>query len=310
MQNNNKKRGATLLIIVIFFFSITMIILASATSSVLLGASAHRAHTNSKFAYVASESIMEDALYRIINNQTLSASETLSLNGATGKVDVVTISASEKDLYATGSSSARVNKQYLKTIKTGGIISLNYAVQSGDSGVSLLDSSTIIGDTFASGAVTGMSMNTVSGNLTIASPISPDTTVQSTGCVQDEMPGKVSPNIDYAQSFIPATTDKITKVSLYIKRVGSPSTQAVKIVSDYFGSPSTTPIVSTVLSFSSATTNYSWVEITFATPPTLTAGTRYWIVLDAGVDASNYWYWCRTTAKGGSIFGRRQHFLV
>ncbi len=295
MKMCNKKSGATLLIVVIFFFSITMIILASATSSALAGASAHRAHTSSKFAYVASESIMEDAFYRIYNNQMISATESLSLNGASGSVNGVNISASEIDLYATGLASERVRKQYLKTTKTGGILSLNYAVQAGDTGATLSAGSSVFGNVFASGVIAGAN-TPVMGSVTIASPFSPDVNVESTGCVVDEMPGQLNPKIDYAQSFVPTSTEAFAKVSLYIKKVGAPATQSVKIVSDSVGSPSATALATTVLNAASAGTSYGWVDITFATPPTLATGTRYWIVLDAGTDASNYWYWCRSSS--------------
>ncbi len=302
MKHAQKEKGAVLMIIVVFFFSISLILLGSATSSVLGEVGTHRALASSKHAHFASEASIEDALYRVINDQLLSDTEILKLNGGTSTLSVITISPTEKDFYSTGIASARTYKQYVKAKKTGGIVSLNYAVQTGDGGGTFAAGSRVTGNTFSSGAITG-SGTQFNGNLIIASPISSDPLVQSTACDVDEIVGKANPNIDYAQSFVPNTTDTLAKISLYLKRVGSPATQTVKITSNYSSSPSTTTISSTVLNYASASTNYGWVDITFATPPSLNAGTTYWVVLDTTLDVNNYWTWCRSTSDsyGGAL---------
>ena len=94
-----------------------------------------------------------------------------------------------------------------------------------------------------------------------------------------------------AQSFTPATTISVSKVSLYMlcstANWGSNCGElTVKLQTDNAGSPSGTTLATTVLPNGSATQVDSWVDINFPEYPTLTGGTKYWIVTE-GVRTSS-----------------------
>ena len=109
--------------------------------------------------------------------------------------------------------------------------------------------------------------------------------------------------LDVAQSFQLATStaSAVRRVSLYIKKVGTPSDITVRIMKDEGGRPGDSGsdvLASGTLSASAVTTNYGWVDISFTTNPTLNPGTTYWIMTDTSLDNNNYWVWGLDSAGG------------
>ncbi|MEK7493813.1 MAG: hypothetical protein AAB630_01515, partial [Patescibacteria group bacterium] len=108
-------------------------------------------------------------------------------------------------------------------------------------------------------------------------------------CADDACtPGGVQ--ADAAQSFQPSADSPITKVSLYLKKVGSPPDATMRIIDDVSGAPGSAGDVVTTgtMNASSVGTTYAWIDVGFSTNPTLNNTQTYWIVLDGGNDASNY----------------------
>ena len=109
--------------------------------------------------------------------------------------------------------------------------------------------------------------------------------------------------LDVAQSFQLATStaSAVRRVSLYIKKVGSPSDITVRIMQDEGGRPGDSSgdiRASGTLSASAVTANYGWVDVSFTTNPTLNPGTTYWIMTDTSLDNNNYWAWGLDSAGG------------
>jgi len=106
-----------------------------------------------------------------------------------------------------------------------------------------------------------------------------------------------------SQGFKCKTSSTVTKVKLWLKKVGTPAgtdTITLEIQSDASGVPSGTEVtngVATAIDISDTatlvTTEYSWVTFTFSTNPTLVAGTQYHLVLTGAfdIDGTNYVYW-------------------
>jgi len=131
-----------------------------------------------------------------------------------------------------------------------------------------------------------------------------DTTARFTTFDQDQLVGKSSPQIDFAQSFIASTSSPLFAVSLYVKKFGSPSSRTIRILADNSGSPETPTLSSATLSSSVVSTSYGWVTVNLSSPISLTMGQKYWIVFDASQSSSNYWAWGKNSGggySGGSI---------
>ena len=103
-----------------------------------------------------------------------------------------------------------------------------------------------------------------------------------------------------SQGFKCNTSSTVTKVKLWLKKTGTPAgtdTITLVIQTDSPGVPSGTPVTngtSTAVDISDTlTASYAWVTFTFATNPSLTAGTQYHLVLQgaATIDGTNYVQW-------------------
>jgi hypothetical protein len=100
-----------------------------------------------------------------------------------------------------------------------------------------------------------------------------------------------------SQGFKPNTSSTVTKVRLWLKKVGTPTGNInIEIQTDNSGVPSGTAVTngtSDNVDVSTLTTSYDWIEFTFSTNPSLTASTQYHLVLqgDFTVNSSNYVHW-------------------
>ena len=95
----------------------------------------------------------------------------------------------------------------------------------------------------------------------------------------------------FAQSFTPTTEQLITSVKLLLYRAGTPGTVTVSIrASDAYGRPTGADLCSGTISGDTLTTDTAglWYEITFGDGYTLTASTKYTIVVRT-VSSSLYW---------------------
>lgn len=99
-------------------------------------------------------------------------------------------------------------------------------------------------------------------------------------------------NSEEAQGFTPAVSGQVTHVSLYLKKVASPTgNMYVQIQTNNAGVPSNTSLAqSNNLDVATLTTGYAWYTFTFATPTYVTAGTVYHIVCFASttISTTNY----------------------
>lgn len=97
--------------------------------------------------------------------------------------------------------------------------------------------------------------------------------------------------IDVAQSFTPSASQRIVKIELYLKKIGSPANATVRLVRDSSGSPSTNPadvLTAGTLNAAAVGTSYAWQTVVLTQKPTLSSGTRYWIVVDTSLDNADY----------------------
>ncbi len=94
-----------------------------------------------------------------------------------------------------------------------------------------------------------------------------------------------------AQGFQLSTASAISKVRLWLKKVGSPTGNlTVKIQTNSGGSPSGTTVTngtSATVAASSLSTSYGYIDFAFSTPPSLSASTQYHLVLETADSASN-----------------------
>jgi Tfp pilus assembly protein PilX len=207
---------------------------------------------------------------------------------------VSTIDANNKQIVSTGYVPNNANPISQATVKVKvsidlSSVSFNFGVQVGEGGLTMGNNSAISGNVYSNGNVSG------SGNIT------GDVTVAGGGsAVLDQQCATNSGSYDFnttakrdvAQKFTPTVSTQLTRVSVYIKKTGSPSNITVRVVTDNNGSPSTTVVGGTgTIASSSVTGSYGWIDATFSSNPALTSGTNYWLLLDTSSSTTNYYSW-------------------
>ncbi len=285
----SKNSGQAMLFSVLFFILLSLVVISGLVSPVARGYKIVSLDTESKQTYYLSESGTEDVLYRLLNNIEVDETEILALNNGevttnAGRIDGVMHISSFGD-------KNNINREIDLTLEEGTTASFDYSLQSGTGGFDVTGGSNVIGSVFANGPITGDSSSSITGSAVSAN--SPDfglNQFNGTGTpTYNVIFGKTSANQDVAESFSVPTNTTLNQAQFYLKKVSTPNNITVRLVNDSSGVPGTTTIASTTLTAVSVSSSYTWVTVSFGTSPTLTAGTTYWLVLDASVSNTKYY---------------------
>lgn len=232
------------------------------------------------------------------------------LAGGSYSVAITTKDAVTKIIQATGYIPNKSNPKVKKTISIqaskGVGIAFNYGLQVGQAGLTMGNSTTLNGSVYSNGNIVGGNNMVITGTVNVAGGTQ-QTADQQSDCsganCQDYIFGKSvagEDRQDVAQSFKPSSTAVINKVSVKLKKTGSPANPTVRIMQDSGGKPDKTQVLASgTLSASLVSGSYSFVDVSFSQSPTLNANTTYWIMIHASsLNNSNYWYWSNDLAQG------------
>jgi len=213
----------------------------------------------------------------------------------------VTGAGSNRTIESTGSvpnSSSPLAERTIRVQASIGseTVQFFYGVQVDEGGLTMGNSSDIEGNVYTNGNVTGENGATISGDATVAGGASAALDQSQEVTTDTQEVGRTTTQADVAQSFIPAQTNTLTKVGVYLARVGNPSNLPLRIVSDDDNEPSRNQLANVTIQAASVGVTASWIEVSFSSPPSLNAGTRYWIILDGSANASNYYLWSKDPA--------------
>lgn len=279
-------------------------ILVIGTTMVATSTANHRTSnrriTSTQTLYNA-ESGAEDALLQVKRDPSYGATATTLTTTFDNKDHVDTLvetvatqqCSAAKQVTASGYYSAQVRRIRLNNCPSPSVnADFVYALQAGTGGVTMSNNSTINGTVYSSGNVSGGNGARITGDAWVAGGAAVDPNpVFDPGSVADYPFGKVAATTDVAQSFAAPDADALIKVSVKVKKVGSPANATVRVVADNGNKPSTTTLASGALQTASVGTNYSFIDISMTPNPTLTPGNKYWVVIDAGTNATNYFSW-------------------
>lgn len=223
----------------------------------------------------------------------------------------VTTDGNNKIIESTGYVPSKEDPKSKRTVKItaskGVGTSFNYGVQVGEGGLQMGNSSTVDGSIYSNGNISMTNNARITGDAFVAGGTA-SSADQSSVCTAPDCTDFIfgknvngSNRLDVVQSFKPSTTKVINKVSLNLKKIGSPPDILVRLLGDNNGSPNKNNVIASgVLSASLVEGAYSFVEVAFTTSPSLTADTVYWIMLDTSSNSSNYWSWSADTLQGYS----------
>jgi hypothetical protein len=239
---------------------------------------------------------IEKAVYELNQNSSYTGESDVSLGNGEFSVTITNVDANTKLAQVTGYVPDSTNPTATKTVKVKlaidtSTVAFNFGVQVGDGGLIMSNNSQINGNLFSNGSVQGSGI--ITGDTSVAAGVSAVTDQQCTTTGGNYVfADNDSTKRDIAQKFVPATSGSLTRAQLYLKKNGSPSNLAVRIMPHNAASdkPSSGSQVGGSGTLSSVGTSYGWVDVSFSTSPTLVAGTTYWIVLDSSGNSSTNYY--------------------
>ena len=175
LKSRNLQSGQVMIASVIFFLGIGLAILTGVSQTTLRDLQGSQNVVKSRESYAVAEALHEDVLYRLQNGMNVSATENLTLNGYTASTTVTDVSGG-KQVTSTGDRDSYI-KKVSSMVTTGMGVSFNYGVQAGEGGIELQNSSSILGNVYSNGPVTG---SAAVNNSNAASPgLSGSATVSS-----------------------------------------------------------------------------------------------------------------------------------
>ncbi len=292
-----KTAGYVALAVTLLVMIVSLTIIGGFTFFALQEAQTNTAFTKSIESRYIAEGGIEDMIYRVVSGKQYLASETLGVGNGTTTLTVST-SGTQKTIRSAGTRDNFQQNIETKVIVNATAVSFYYGIQVGDGGIDMthLDGK-IIGNVYSNGNVTGS--GSVTGDVVVAGGITTTPSYSWEANDSDQAFATTTGSRDIAQSFIATSTAALNKVSVYIKKVGSPANDiTLHITTDNSGKPNKTDIANAVIKNSSVGLSLSWIDVSFATPPNLTNGSKYWIVLDYDTNSSsNYWVWRKDSSN-------------
>lgn len=143
--------------LVIFFMFASAAVAFGVVNPILKQVEVSKNLTISKESFYVASSALEDVFYRLKNNVSVDSTEVLSFNNATATT-VMTNTATGRQIISTADKNNNIRKlQADVALGTG--VAFHYGVHSGNGGVVLQNSASILGNVYSNGTLVG------SGNL-------------------------------------------------------------------------------------------------------------------------------------------------
>jgi hypothetical protein len=279
----------------VIVMAVAIVVISSVSLATITEQKITKNAVRSAQAYYSAESGVEDSLYRIVKGKNYFASNSLEVASSSATISVSGTSG-QKTIKVNGEQDNRFRNLQVKLNINTQEISFYYGVQVGEGGLVMSNNSQVQGSIYSNGTIQGSNGANITGDAWVAS-LPASVNQESAIANSDLIFGQQTPVIDAAQSFVPSATDKLIKVSLYLKKFGNPANKTVRILTDNSGQPSKNLVASgasgTLQSSQISASGYGWVDVPLDTPPTLQSGTKYWIMIDTSADASNYFFWGR-----------------
>ncbi len=285
-KNKKSKNGFAAIIILISLISLVLVITFSLSVVIITKNKISENMISSAQSYYSAESGIEDGILRVIKSYNYTAINTFDLDES-----VIDQNITQKDntTIIESLSSYFNNKRKIKTelALTIDDISFYYGVQVGEGGLTMKNTSSIAGNLYSDGSVSGN--GTITGDLIVATGMNLDSNGMWDTYNDDLIFGKNGEPTDIAMSFVPASSGTLSQIAFYVKN-SSPSHEdgTIRIVENNAGSPSTIELATTTFLSSKVGSSYSWVNSSFSSPANLISGNTYWIIIDVNSNNNKY----------------------
>lgn len=255
-------------------------------------------------ALALAEAGIDKAVYELNQSSGYLGESNTALGLGAFSVAISTIDSNTKRLTVTSVVPNVAHPTATRVLKVNvainsSAVSFRYGVQVGQGGVSMGNNSTITGNMFSDGDISGG--GTITGDATVALGVDTVADQQSTARNADYKIADTSAHTAVAQSFTPSVSASLARISLNLKKTGNPSDLILKVVSDNAGKPSNTVLASGTIAASSITASYGFADAALDSTPAVVSGTKYWIIAVDTVSATNYFTWGLDTSGGYAL---------
>lgn len=173
------RAGQAMLTAILFFLTAMTLLVGAVVGPVVRETRASTDLVRSKQTYALAEGGLEDVLYRTIAGLPVSSLETYSSSSTS--ISVSSVDAfEERTVTATGDQLSRIRKVEARLFIGSGA-SFNFGVQADTGGIILENFSSILGNGYANGSVTGKNNNIIYGDVISAGPTGLIDGVHATG---------------------------------------------------------------------------------------------------------------------------------
>src|SRR3989344_7323371 len=248
IKNAKKNKGQVVILTAMFSLVISVLIISVMSSPVVSQMKMNKNLFKAKESFYISESGNEDIVYRIKNGQSILGQEDLVFSNGIAQTTVTDLGNGIKEILTVGDVNNRIRKIKTKIQTTSGV-SFNYGLFTGQGGIEMENNTRINGSVYSNGSIEGAGNVMIAGDVYVA-PRSA-TTANLKWIVQnnDFAFGRYvdsQQRVDAVQSFATSTSElQVSKISLYVKKIGSPANLNIKIVKDKSGSPDKNNILAT-----------------------------------------------------------------
>lgn len=281
---------------------VVLILTTSALTVVNVETTASNRSLQSKSAYSVAEAAIDKAIASLNSNQSFTGEGPTSF-GNGEYVVTVSGSSSLKRIEATAYIPTQANpRQSSKIVAeaqlSGENVQFFYGVQVDGGGITMANNSSIAGNVYSNGNIIGSNGATITGDVVVAGGINDNPQDSWTVSNADNDFASSNSNRDIAQSFTTTASGTLGLLALQLGKVGNPTNNpSVYITADNGNKPDTNILASATIPYTSVGGTQSWINVTFATPPTLANNTKYWIVIDTSHSSgTNYWRWSKDTS--------------
>lgn len=296
--DHRQNSSGQIAILAIVFLAVMIILIGSLYSRLGNFLFSGKSSVEKEQVLQLAEAGIDKAIWELNQTGGSYTGETDSAFGSgTFTVEVTTIDPSTKKIESSAYIPNAVNPLKSKKITVrartqNANVSFLYGVQVGAGGLTMSNNSQITGNVYSNGSIGGTNNTTITGDVFVAAGTGTNPNQENLTQSLSFSVGDLSSRTDAGQSFTVSDQNIITKVALYIRKIGNPSNATIRIAEDDSGKPKTTALTSGTLNASNVTTNYGWVEVTFSANPTLDSSKTYWLILDVGnANGTRYFVW-------------------
>ena len=167
---NRRNGGQAVILPVVILMLIALALTGRATQSIKSDVKLARDTQESKRAGALADAGTEDVTYRIKRAKQYDSIEYVHIDNLFATATAVTnADGTQKSVSGLGVDSANVRQKSI-TLAKGDQVDFNYAVQAGNGGFSMANTSSVLGNLYANGPVSGSNSTVVYGSVVSAGP--------------------------------------------------------------------------------------------------------------------------------------------